>query len=77
MGKAVDCGRERTDWVLEAFEKVESRLVMYELARSNLAFDGGEVKRGGSEVRFTVGDVPIEAGSLLGDITSAAMAAVL
>ena len=72
MGKAVDCGRDRIDcWVLEAVEKVDRRLFMYELALSSFAFDGGEVTRGGNEVRTA------EAGSLLGDNTSAAMSVCL
>lgn len=75
MGKAVDCGRERecTDCEAEALEKVERRLLAYELARSSFALEGGDVTSGGSDVRFALGEV-MEAGSLRGDRTSAAMA---
>src|SRR4051812_1192911 len=76
MGKAVDCGRERIDCALDVFEKVERRLCMYELARSSLALDGGEVTSGGRDVRFAFGDER-EPGSLLGDSTSAAMSEYL
>ena len=54
-------------------EKVERRLLMYELALSSFAFEGGEVTRGGNVVRFALGDER-EPGSLLGDMTSVAMA---
>lgn len=56
-------------------EKVERRLVAYELARSNFALEGGEVTSGGSEVRFALGEVT--EGSLRGESTSAAMAECL
>lgn len=69
----MDCGLDRIDCcVFECVEKVESRLFMYELARSSLAFEGGEVTSGGNEVRERPAWVA-EAGSLLGDKTSAAM----
>lgn len=76
MGKAVDCGRERIDCGLDALEKVDRRLLAYELARSSFALEGGDVTSGGSDVRFALGDVR-EAGSLLGDSTSAAMSEYL
>lgn len=73
MGKAVDCGRDRSDGcTLDALEKVDKRLLMYELARSSFALEGGEVTRGGNEVRL-MPSCALEAGSLRGDKTSAAM----
>ena len=73
MGKAVDCGRDRIDGcALDVLEKVDRRLFRYELARSSFARDGGEVTRGGNEVRFAPTDVA-DAGSLRGDNISAAM----
>jgi hypothetical protein len=54
---------------------VERRLLRaYELALSSFALDGGDVTRGGSVVRFALGDVT-EAGSFLGDAASAAICA--
>jgi hypothetical protein len=74
MGNAVDCGRERAECAFDMVEKVERRLLMYELARSSLALDGGDVTSGGNDVRFIFGEsVP----SLLGDSMSAAMAECL
>jgi hypothetical protein len=58
--------------VVDVLEKVDSRLLRYELARSSFALDGGEVTSGGNVVRLGPTDVA-EVGSLRGDKMSAAM----